>query len=79
MNIANVASNAPVIPATLYPMKVAVINIGPGVICPIAIPSANSAEVSQFKFSTNNSCKAGITTYPPPNKVRLIPEKVDTI
>ena len=79
VNMAMVANNAPMIPATLYPMKVAVMNIGPGVICPIAIPSANSAEVSQPKFSTNNSCKAGMTTYPPPNRVKLIPEKVDMI
>ena len=40
-NMANVANVAPNKPPILYPIKVAVIKNGPGVICPNAIPSTN--------------------------------------
>ena len=42
-----VDSRAPGSPAILYPMKAALMRIGPGVNCPIAMPSANSCVLSQ--------------------------------
>ncbi len=78
-NIASVAFSAPQKPASLYPMKVALIRIGPGVICPKAIASANSLVVSHFEEPTIICCMVGIITYPPPKRLRLIPEKVSMI
>ena len=45
--IATVATNAPQKPAIRKPINAALMKMGPGVICPIAIASANSLTVSQ--------------------------------
>jgi hypothetical protein len=47
MKIATVATTAPGRPATRYPMNVAVMTTGPGVIRPIATASTNWPLVSQ--------------------------------
>ena len=50
--IERVERKAPNNPLILYPMKVAVIKIGPGVIWPIAMESINSLSVSHPNWST---------------------------
>ena len=78
-NIATVAFKAPQKPASLKPMNVALMKIGPGVICPMAIASVNSLAVSHFNESTIICCMAGIITYPPPKRLRLMLEKESKI
>ena len=51
--IPRVAASAPVIPFICQPIKVAVDNTGPGVICPTATASINACLVSQ-PFATNS-------------------------
>ena len=45
--MATVATTAPETPASRYPMKVAVLNTGPGVNCPMAMASRSCCWVSQ--------------------------------
>ena len=53
--MATVASTAPGRPASTKPMKVAVVNTGPGVTCPTAIASSSCRSVSQPRRSTKSA------------------------
>jgi GDP-D-mannose dehydratase len=63
---ATVAAIAPIQPATLYPMKVAVMRTGPGVIWPKTTLSAKAWRVSQPCTFTTSVSICGIMTKPPP-------------
>jgi len=60
--MARVDKNAPDIPPILYPINVALTNIGPGVICPSVMASINSVEFNQWYFSTMILWSIGIMT-----------------
>src|SRR5271157_321779 len=65
--IPTVATTAPIQPATTYPIKVAVVNTGPGVNCPTATASINCFSVSKCSRSTNSVWRNASKTYPLPN------------
>ena len=60
--IAIVEQSAPQNPATLYPINVALIKIGPGVTCPRAMPSVNSCDDNQLFSRTTILPITGIKT-----------------
>src|SRR6266850_7221731 len=64
--MASVASRAPGHPASRKPMKVAVVNTGPGVTCPTATASSSCRSVSQPSRSTKSARRNASNTYPLP-------------
>ena len=66
--IPNVAASAPVTPFICQPIKVAVDNTGPGVICPIATASIITCLLSQ-PLATNSVSKNAKSTYPLPYRM----------
>ena len=73
-----VAAIAPEIPFICHPIKVAVDNTGPGVICPTATASINTCLVSQ-PFATNSESRKAKRTYPLPYKTAPTFKKVRNI
>ncbi len=57
-----VATSAPVGPPRMYPMKVALVKSGPGVICPTAIASRSCASLSQCQRSTRSARRNASST-----------------
>src|SRR5580704_347665 len=62
-----VATTEPGSPPSRYPMKVAVVNTGPGVSCPTATASINCESVSQPRCTTRSARRNASKTYPLPN------------
>jgi hypothetical protein len=61
------ATNAPGMPATFQPMRLAISTFGPGAACPTAKAWMNSAGVSQPLTSTTKRCISGMTEGMPPS------------
>ena len=74
--IPSVASSAPGIPPSKYPMKVAAVNSGPGVIWPMATASINCWSVSQPRRRTKSARRKASRTYPPPYRTEPILRRV---
>src|SRR5262249_5082409 len=74
--IPTVATIAPLIPPTRYPMNVAVVKTGPGVICPTATASSNCFSVSKGSRRTKSERRKASSTYPLPNNTDPIFKKV---
>lgn len=76
INIPMVAKIAPGIPFNKYPIKVAVVNTGPGVNCPMATASNNCSIVNNPYLSINSASKNANNTYPLPYNTAPIFKKI---